>query len=96
MVRQPSIPHLKSFLLTPSADFFDETGAPFDLEDPDLVKRQNPAMVAARFGGLFKKWGKRVWDFFYCMGLNVAWKCGDEVSLLDLLTRERRGVLTCV
>ncbi|KAF2998966.1 hypothetical protein E8E13_007151 [Curvularia kusanoi] len=60
------------------ADFFDESGAPFDIEDADLVKRVNPAMVAARFGGLFKRWGKRVWDFFYCMGLNVAWKCGDE------------------
>ncbi|KAF3039954.1 hypothetical protein E8E12_009023 [Didymella heteroderae] len=64
------------------AEFFDETGAPFSLDDGDLAKRQNRFQVAARFARIFLRWGKRAWDFFYCISLNVAWKCGDEVSAL--------------
>ncbi|KAF1923318.1 uncharacterized protein M421DRAFT_9822 [Didymella exigua CBS 183.55] len=65
-------------MLTPAAEFFDETGAPYSLDDGDLAKRQSRAQVAARFARIFIRWGKRTWDFFYCMSLNVAWKCGDE------------------
>ncbi|KAJ4406580.1 hypothetical protein N0V91_004523 [Didymella pomorum] len=70
------------------AEFLDETGAPFNLADldsePDLAKRQSRWEFARRFAKILAKWGKRAWDFFYCISLNVSWKCSDE--FLDCAT----------
>lgn len=71
--------------LTVAAKFFDETGAPFDIDsldsEPDLAKRQSRWQLAVRFAKIFARWGKRAWDFFYCISLNVSWKCGNEVRI---------------
>lgn len=68
------------------AEFFDETGAPFNFSDldsePDAAKRQSRWESARRFAKILARWGKRAWDFFYCIGVNKSWKCGNEMSLL--------------
>ena len=66
-------------------EFLDANGATVSLDDLDqaggLGKRVSKFDFAIRFAKLLAKYGKRAWDFFYCIGLNVGWKCSDEVSV---------------
>jgi hypothetical protein len=48
--------------------------------DSDLAKRVSKWQFAIKFAKLIAKYGKKAWDFFYCIGLNVGWKCSDDVS----------------
>ncbi|KAF1974201.1 hypothetical protein BU23DRAFT_638389 [Bimuria novae-zelandiae CBS 107.79] len=63
-------------------EFLDATGAPISLDDLDtaggLSKRVSKFQFAIKFAKLLAKYGKRAWDFFYCIGLNVGWKCSDD------------------
>jgi hypothetical protein len=45
-----------------------------------LAKRVSKFDFAIKFAKLLAKYGKRAWNFFYCVGLNAAWKCSDDVS----------------
>ncbi|OAG09175.1 uncharacterized protein CC84DRAFT_1201993 [Paraphaeosphaeria sporulosa] len=63
-------------------EFLDASGAVVSLGDLDqaggLAKRVSKFDFAIKFAKLLAKYGKRAWDFFYCVGLNAAWKCSDD------------------
>lgn len=61
---------------------YDSENNEVNLDDEELEKRVSKWAVAIKFAKLLAKWGKRAWDWFYCIGLNVAWKCADDVSIL--------------
>ncbi|KAF2748505.1 hypothetical protein M011DRAFT_457804 [Sporormia fimetaria CBS 119925] len=68
-------------------EFFDAEGIAVPLDDLDetaLAARQSKFSFAIKFAKIIAKWGKRAWDFFYCIGLNAGWRCGDE--FLDCAT----------
>ncbi|SPO05486.1 uncharacterized protein DNG_08173 [Cephalotrichum gorgonifer] len=46
-------------------------------DEGNLEKRGKLAIIK-KFGKLLKKWGKKAWDFIYCVGFNSMLKCGDE------------------
>lgn len=72
-----------SFLTYHLAAFFDELGNEVDLNDVDeITKRQSRWRLAKKFARLIAKWGKRAWDYIYCVGASSMWRCGDEVSFL--------------
>lgn len=70
---------------TAAVEFFDAEGTAVDLDaiEMDFTKRQSRFQFAIKFAKLLARWGKRAWDFFYCIGLNLGWKCSDDVSLLS-------------
>ena len=64
-----------------AAEFFDASGNAIDFASVEgLEKRVSPWSFAIKFAQLLSKFGKKAWDFFYCVGLNTAWNCADEVS----------------
>ncbi len=69
------------------ATFFDVDGSEVDLnDDSDLSKRISKWRLALKFAKLIAKWGKKAWDYIYCVGANSMWKCADDVSyLLNLM-----------
>jgi hypothetical protein len=56
-----------------------------DEDDDNLEKRTSRWRIAIRFAKLIARWGKRAWDYIYCVHMATFWRCGDEVSyfLLD-------------
>jgi hypothetical protein len=62
------------------ATFYDVDGTEIDLNDVPLNKRISKWRLALKFAKLIAKWGKRAWDYIYCVGANAMWKCADDVS----------------
>ncbi|KAL2069365.1 hypothetical protein VTL71DRAFT_15703 [Oculimacula yallundae] len=65
------------------ATFFDIDGSEVTLDDIDgddseLSKRISRWRLALKFAKLIAKWGKRAWDYIYCVGANSMWRCGDD------------------
>ncbi|KAF7133825.1 hypothetical protein CNMCM5793_005237 [Aspergillus hiratsukae] len=66
-----------------SATFYDAEGNEVDLQDMDedddsLQKRVSRWQLAIRFAKLIAKFGKRAWDYIYCVHMSTFWRCGDE------------------
>ncbi|KAH7385923.1 hypothetical protein BKA66DRAFT_569243 [Pyrenochaeta sp. MPI-SDFR-AT-0127] len=60
-------------------EFFDEAGDLIDLDNQsEFAKRVSRWQFAIKFAKLLAKYGKRAWDFFYCIGLNAGWRCSDD------------------
>jgi hypothetical protein len=53
-------------------------------DDQVLQKRVWIWDVAKQWAKIIAKYGRRVWDFIFCIGLDFAWKCGPKVSWLPL------------
>lgn len=66
-----------------SATFFEADGTEVDLNEVDekLLKRVSKWRLAIKFAKLIAKYGKKAWNYIYCVGTSAMWKCGDEVSL---------------
>ncbi|KAJ9641139.1 hypothetical protein H2199_005807 [Coniosporium tulheliwenetii] len=48
-----------------------------DEDDNPLAKRQASWIrIGIKLARIFKRWGTRAWNFFYCIGLNATWKTG--------------------
>jgi len=65
------------------AIFYDTDGSEVSLaddDDSDLARRQSRWRLAIKFAKLIAKWGKRAWDYIYCVGASSMWRCGDDVS----------------
>ncbi|OWP01194.1 bacterial alpha-L-rhamnosidase domain protein [Marssonina coronariae] len=65
------------------ATFFDADGSGVNLDDengPDINKRISKWKLALKFAKLIAKWGKKAWDYIYCVGADTVWKCADDVS----------------
>ncbi|KAH8750627.1 hypothetical protein F5882DRAFT_487587 [Hyaloscypha sp. PMI_1271] len=60
------------------ATFYDVDGTEIDLNDVPLNKRISKWRLALKFAKLIAKWGKRAWDYIYCVGANAMWKCADD------------------
>jgi hypothetical protein len=70
------------------ATFYDVDGTEVDLnDDTHLNKRISKWRLALKFAKLIAKWGKRAWDYIYCVGANTMWKCADDVSYFWILTQ---------
>ncbi|MCJ1259038.1 hypothetical protein MMC24_006873 [Lignoscripta atroalba] len=55
------------------ATFYDEKGEEIDINDESLEKRQSKLRLAIRFAKMIAKWGKRAWDYIYCVGASSMW-----------------------
>ncbi|KAK0110184.1 hypothetical protein ONS95_002835 [Cadophora gregata] len=63
------------------ATFYDIDGSEVSLaddDDSDLARRQSKWRLAIKFAKLIAKWGKRAWDYIYCVGASSMWRCGDD------------------
>ncbi|KAL5317131.1 hypothetical protein ACEPPN_014225 [Leptodophora sp. 'Broadleaf-Isolate-01'] len=70
-----------------NATFYDIDGSEVTLDDSndddsELSKRISKWRLAIKFAKLVAKWGKRAWDYIYCVGANSMWRCADDVSVL--------------
>jgi hypothetical protein len=45
----------------------------------DLAKRASKWDIIRKLGKLIAKYGKKAWDYIYCVGFNSMLRCGDEV-----------------
>ena len=65
------------------ATFFDANGEELDLSSNlNLNARQSRFQLAIKFARLISKWGKRAWDYIYCVGASSMWRCGDNVRYI--------------
>ncbi|KFX88790.1 hypothetical protein V490_07400 [Pseudogymnoascus sp. VKM F-3557] len=62
------------------ATFFEADGTEVDLNDVDekLLKRVSKWRLAIKFAKLIAKYGKKAWNYIYCVGTSAMWRCGDE------------------
>ncbi|OBT52961.1 hypothetical protein VE04_04948 [Pseudogymnoascus sp. 24MN13] len=62
------------------ATFFEADGTEVDLNtvDEKLLKRQSRWRLAIKFAKLIAKYGKKAWNYIYCVGTSAMWRCGDE------------------
>ncbi|OBT73211.1 hypothetical protein VF21_08691 [Pseudogymnoascus sp. 05NY08] len=62
------------------ATFFEADGTEVDLNEIDevLSKRVSKWRLAIKFAKLIAKYGKKAWNYIYCVGTSAMWKCGDE------------------
>ncbi|KFY15627.1 hypothetical protein V492_01869 [Pseudogymnoascus sp. VKM F-4246] len=62
------------------AQFFEADGTEIDLNEADekIAKRVSKWRLAIKFAKLIAKYGKKAWNYIYCVGTNAMWKCGDE------------------
>ncbi|KFY32272.1 hypothetical protein V493_00350 [Pseudogymnoascus sp. VKM F-4281 (FW-2241)] len=62
------------------ATFFEADGTEIDLNETDekLAKRVSKWRLAIKFAKLIKKYGKKAWNYIYCVGTSAMWRCGDE------------------
>ncbi|KFZ01994.1 hypothetical protein V501_09696 [Pseudogymnoascus sp. VKM F-4519 (FW-2642)] len=62
------------------ATFFEADGTEVDLNEIDevLSKRVSKWRLAIKFAKLIAKYGKKAWNYIYCVGTSATWKCGDE------------------
>ena len=57
-----------------------------DFEDDGTLVARGRWSIIAKFGKILAKWGKKAWDYIYCVGFNSMLDCGDEVCALPLIT----------
>lgn len=55
-------------------------GVEVNLDDETIIKRQSKWRLAIKFAKLIAKYGKKAWDYIYCVGASSMWRCGDDVS----------------
>ncbi|OBT97880.1 hypothetical protein VE01_03915 [Pseudogymnoascus verrucosus] len=62
------------------ATFFEADGTEVDLNEIDeiLSKRVSKWRLAIKFAKLIAKYGKKAWNYIYCVGTSAMRKCGDE------------------
>ncbi|KAH9225049.1 hypothetical protein DL95DRAFT_452766 [Leptodontidium sp. 2 PMI_412] len=65
------------------ATFYDIDGSEVTLDDSkdddsELSKRISKWRLAIKFAKLVAKWGKRAWNYIYCVGANSMWRCADD------------------
>ncbi|OBT65084.1 hypothetical protein VE03_05190 [Pseudogymnoascus sp. 23342-1-I1] len=62
------------------ATFFEADGTEIDLNESDekLAKRVSKWRLAIKFAKLIAKYGKKAWNYIYCVGTSAMWRCGDE------------------
>lgn len=62
-------------------------------DDPSLEKRVSRIRIAIRFAKLIAKYGKKAWNFIFCVGTSPFWRCGDDVSLFEFFAENVFGLL---
>ncbi|KFY65804.1 hypothetical protein V496_02325 [Pseudogymnoascus sp. VKM F-4515 (FW-2607)] len=62
------------------ATFFEADGTEIDLNESDdkLAKRVSRWRLAIKFAKLIAKYGKKAWNYIYCVGTSAMWRCGDD------------------
>jgi hypothetical protein len=63
-------------------------------DDDTLEKRVSKWKLAIKFAKLIAKYGKKAWNYIYCVGTAPFWRCGDEVCKDQIVSSGVRCLLT--